>query len=282
MKNKPIKQLNKPNVPEENRNQADEIQEPRGIYSSLLVFNIRINKIELENIQGGNINQIIWQFFTRVWPNVWKFILAQMLIGVLVGGYIQYYSMSTITTVVDVIKIPDPTEMCIAQIKNVSTIPTILNTSIAFLDVYHKQSDELAYSLLNCHGKYYYLIEGASKQGKSTFGQNLFNQLIQKPNVLALYIPLDEDNPKNIFEKINKCNWKNFALATESIQRQNLNVQIILIVDNIQHAFKKEEIAAGLMSKFKNMKTYHLNFLYISSQNSVISKMEYYILLNYY
>jgi len=156
--------------------------------------------------------------------------------------------MTTITTVVVVIKIPDLTEICIDQMKNVSTIPIILNTSIAFLDIYHKQSDELADSLLNCHGKFYYLIEGASKQGKSTFGQNLFNQLIKKHDVLALYLPLDEDNPKHIFKKIDKCSWNNFELAADTILRESEKVQIIIIVDNIQHAFKKDEIAAGLMS----------------------------------
>ena len=188
-----------------------------------------------------------------------------------------------ITTTVETIKVPDQGLMCQDQIKILGKTPIInLETPIHFLDVYHKQTDELADSLLKCHGKYYYLIEGASKQGKSTFGQNLFNQLIKKPDVLALYMPLDEDNPKNIFDKIDKCNWNNFALAAESIQRESENVQIIMIVDNIQHVFKKDEIAEALMSRFKNMKTYQLNFLYISSENSVIWKMKYYILLIYY
>ena len=183
--------------------------------------------------------------------------------------------MTRITTVVDVVKTPDPTEMCINQIKHMAKLPISFNTPISFLDIYHKQSDELADSLLNCHGKYYYLIEGASKQGKSTFGQNLFNQLNKKTDVLALYIPLNPTNPQDIFGELEKCSWKNFPIAVKSIQRENPNIQIIIIVDNIQYAFENEKIAKELMGTFKNMKTYQLNFLYISSQNSVISKMEY-------
>ena len=71
-------------------------------------------------------------------------------------------------------------------------------------------------------------------------------------------------------------------MATKLILRENQYVQIIIIVDNIQHAFKKDEIAAGLMSIFKNMKAARLNFLYISSQNSVIWKMKFFIFLLYF
>ena len=197
-----------------------------------------------------------------------------MLFGVIVVGVMQFYSMSTVTTVVDVVKTPDPTEMCIDQIKNVSQTAIKLETKFQFIDVYKTKTIQLMSSLLNNRGAYYYLIEGDSKQGKSTFGQNLFNKLIQIPDVLALYLPLDEKDPENIFSDLYKCNWDNFRMATKSILRENQYVQIIIIVDNIQHAFKKDEIAAGLMSIFKNMKAARLNFLYISSQNSVIWKME--------
>ena len=214
--------------------------------------------------------------------NGFFFFLAQMLFGVIVVGVMQFYSMSTVTTVVDVVKTPDPTEMCIDQIKNVSQTAIKLETKFQFIDVYKTKTIQLMSSLLNNRGAYYYLIEGDSKQGKSTFGQNLFNKLIQIPDVLALYLPLDEKDPENIFSDLYKCNWDNFRMATKLILRENQYVQIIIIVDNIQHAFKKDEIAAGLMSIFKNMKAARLNFLYISSQNSVIWKMKFFIFLLYF
>ena len=67
-----------------------------------------------------------------------------MLIGVFIGAAFQYYSMSTITTVVDVIKTPNPSELCIDQLKNVSRTAIKLETKFPFIDIY-------------------YLIEGASK-----------------------------------------------------------------------------------------------------------------------
>lgn len=90
---------------------------------------------------------------------------------------------------------------------------------------------------------------------------------------------MDEDNPKNIFKRIDKCSWNNFELAADSILGENKNVQIIVIVDNIQHAFKKDEIAAGLMSIFKNMKTKRLNFLYISQRWSITLHFVFYLIL---
>ena len=169
-----------------------------------------------------------------------QFSLQQFLYGGLIILFIsltvQYFYLTRIANTV-----PDPTEMCIAQIKNVGQTAIKLGTKFKFIGVYEIQTNQLISSMLNNHCAYYYLIEGASKQGKSTMGQNLFNKLIQKPDVLALYIPLDDKDPENIFKKMDKCSWNNFEFAVDSIQRENQNVQIIIIVDNIQHTFENEK-----------------------------------------
>lgn len=175
---------------------------------------------------------------------------------------------------VELISTPDQTVLCHDQIKSLRKTPLDLNTTLPFIDIYHTQTEEIEQALLKVHGGYYYLLEGASKQGKSTFGMNLFNHLAKKQDVWPLYIALHADDPKNLYKKLDKCNGNVFEAALDKLQRENPTEQIIIIVDNIQHAFEKEEIAKGLLDAFKNMKTYRLNFLYISSQNSVISKME--------
>lgn len=201
-----------------------------------------------------------------------------MIGGLITAGY-NYWVLSNTITTVDVKNLPnatDPTALCMAQIKSLGRTPLKLdlNKKIKFLDVYENQTKKLLSSIEENEGIYNFLVEGASKQGKSTFGQNLHNIYISKnPQNFALYIELDPKDPENLFKKLNKCDWTNFEMALDLLQN-NTNTTILMIVDDIQHAFKTKEIASGLLGRFKNMKTSQLNFLYISSQNSVISKMK--------
>ena len=163
-----------------------------------------------------------------------------------------------------------------AQIKSLGRTPLKfhLNYKINFLDVYENQTKKLLSSIEENQGIYNFLVEGESKQGKSTFGQNLHNIYISKnSHNLALYFELFSEDPENLFSKLNKCDWTNFELALDLLQN-NTNTTILMIIDDVQHAFKTKEIASGLLGRFKKIKSSQLNFLYISSQNYVISKMK--------
>ena len=61
--------------------------------------------------------------------------------------------------------------------------------------------------------------------------------------------------------------------------QNNTDINILLILDNIQNTFKIEEIAAGLLGRFKKITTSRMSCLYISNQNSVLRKMSNFIFL---
>ena len=163
------------------------------------------------------------------------------------------------------------------QIKTLGTTPIQfeLMEKIKFLDVYQRQTEKCLDSIEENEGVYYFLVEGTSKKGKTTFGLNLHNQFIAKnTNNMALYIELDPKDPYNIFKKLNKCDWSNIEMALDLLLQNRADIWILMIIDNIQHAFQTQQIAAGLLGIFKNMKATRLSFLYISSQNSVFRRMK--------
>jgi len=205
-----------------------------------------------------------------------------MLLGVLIAGLITFLFAKNVNTVVEIFSVPNQINLCFEKIKIIGKTPISIKTPYPFINIYQMQMKNLINAMLNNHGKFYYLIEGASKQGKTIFGSNLLNQLINNPNVWCLYITLNKDDPKQIFQNMEECNWSVFGSAAAELQKINDLNQIFIIVDDIQTAFETKKIADGMFSLFKIMKNYQLNFLYISSQNSVTSKMELFIFLSTY
>ena len=157
--------------------------------------------------------------------------------------YIAFYikvsndiiSLPDVNTISQII-MTDSTLQCFHQLEVVGKRMVKLDTEINFIDIYHKQTEDLIFQIQSIQGKPLYLIEGVSKQGKSTFGKNLFNKVLGNQTFLAFYLPLNPGDPKNIFMKLNKCSWDNFPIAAESLQENN-KTSILIIIDNIQLAF---------------------------------------------
>ena len=113
-------------------------------------------------------------------------------------------------------------------------------------------------------------------QGKSTFGKILYNELIQNSKIFAFYIPLIGDNADNIFENLNKCSWKNFKSIINKYESEYN--QIVFIIDNIQLLFKIKK--TEIFSIFRNMRSKKVQFIFISSANSIIEDLRYNKLIN--
>ena len=227
--------------------------------------------------QNVNCFKRFCYFFVGLFGRVGAFILAQMLISVVLAGAIEFgktlYFYKNYSTSVEIVGTPDPTAICMEQIKLLGRTPLELTTSIEFLPIYKEQTDKQVRVIEQNKGPFFYLVEGASSQGKTIFCKNLHNKFINNPKNLALYIALDPKDPDNIFAKLNKCNWGNIENALSLIQ-DHTDISILIIVDDIQHAFQEKQIAEGLLGRFEILKSTKLNFLYISSKNSVVSKME--------
>lgn len=203
------------------------------------------------------------------------------MVSIFIGGFINagynYWTSSNVITTVDVKKLPnatDPTISCMEQIKTLGRtfLPLELRDDMKFFDIYNNQTGKLLSFIKQSQGSYFFLLEGVAKQGKSTYGKNLHNIFIDEDEKnIALYFELKPDNPQNLFRKLNKCDWNTFELALYLLQN-NTKTKILMVIDDIQYAFSTPLIAAGLFANFKSMKTTHLTFLYISSQNSVIRK----------
>jgi len=172
----------------------------------------------------------------------------------------------------------DDTYICTQSIKN-SQKPIDFQGPIAFIDFYHEIKSNLIEEINQNSGDFF-LFEGPSMQGKSTFAISLYNDLLKKSKdtpyyiksnsqkILPLYISLDSEEPKNIFKELNKCSWSNFLSIVKELKPQY--DKIIFIIDNFQLFFKTKQ--TDILSIFRNMKDNKVDFIFISSANSILKE----------
>lgn len=164
---------------------------------------------------------------------------------------------------------PDDNYYCRNSIIN-SRNPLDIETEIKMIDFYREIRSDLIKKMKE-DSQNFFVLEGPSMQGKSTFGKTLYNELIKNSQILSFYIEVDEEDPKNIFKKLEKCSWPNIELVVDKLASEYK--QIVFIIDSIQLLFetKKTEI----LSVFKKMRSSKVQFIFISSANSIIGRLRY-------
>ena len=95
---------------------------------------------------------------------------------------------------------PDDNYTCRESIKN-SRNPLEIETEIKMIDFYREIRIDLIKKMKE-DSQNFFLLEGPSMQGKSTFGKTLYNELIKNSNILPFYMEVDSGDPKNIFKKL--------------------------------------------------------------------------------
>ena len=102
--------------------------------------------------------------------------IIAIIVGLIIATFFtvsnEIKSMPNVNTTSAII-LEDPTLQCVDQLKLIGRNQINLDLDIDFIDVYHNQTNDLIYEIQNYKGKPFYLIEGASKERKSTFGKNL-------------------------------------------------------------------------------------------------------------
>lgn len=139
-----------------------------------------------------------------------------------------------------------------------------IETEIKMIDFYREIRSDLMNKTQN-----FFVLEGPSMQGKSTFGKTFYNELIKNSEILPFYF----ENPENIFEQLEKCSWNNFRLVIDELRNEHRKSykQIVFITDNIQLLFKANK--TEIFSVFKAMRSSKVQFIFISSANSIIGNL---------
>ena len=163
--------------------------------------------------------------------------------------------------------IPDDNYYCQRSIINSRNLLKI-ETTIQFIDFYKGIRKDLIERMKVDHDNFF-LLEGPSMQGKSTLGKTVYNELMKNSKILPIYIALGPEDPKNIFKNYDKCSWTNFQLNVNKLEDKY--DQIVFIIDNIQLLFKLEK--TEILGEFRNMKNFKVQFIFISSANSIIGSL---------
>ncbi len=151
-----------------------------------------------------------------------------------------------------------------------SRIPLQIETEIKMIDFYREIRSDLI-KRMEEDSQNFFLLEGPSMQGKSTFGKTLYNEFIKNSKILPFYIELDSEDPKNIFKKLEKCSWPNIELVIDKLGSEYK--QIVFIIDSIQLLFKEDK--TEILTVFKKMRSSKVQFIFISSANSIIGSLRY-------
>ena len=162
---------------------------------------------------------------------------------------------------------PDDNYYCQRSIINSRNLLKI-ETTIQFIDFYKGIRKDLIERMKVDHDNFF-LLEGPSMQGKSTLGKTVYNELMKNSKILPIYIALGPEDPKNIFKNYDKCSWTNFQLNVNKLEDKY--DQIVFIIDNIQLLFKLEK--TEILGEFRNMKNFKVQFIFISSANSIIGSL---------
>ena len=164
---------------------------------------------------------------------------------------------------------PDDNYACRKSIIN-SRNPLKIETEIKMIDFYRELRRDLI-KRMEEDSQNFFLLEGPSMQGKSTFGKTLYNELMKNSKVLPIYIELGTRDPENIFENFEKCSWANFKSIINKFESEYN--QIVFIIDSIQLLFKAKK--TEIFIDFRKMRNLHVQFIFISSANSIIGDLRY-------
>ena len=164
---------------------------------------------------------------------------------------------------------PDDNYTCRQSIID-SRNPLEITTEINMIDFYREMRTDLIKKMKK-DSENFFLLEGPSMQGKSTFGKTLYNELRKNSTILPFYIALGSKGPESIFQNFKKCSWSNFQFILNELKDKY--AQIVFIIDNIQLLFKLEKTEIFL--EFRNMRNFQVQFIFISSANSIIDRLRY-------
>ena len=164
---------------------------------------------------------------------------------------------------------PDDNYTCRQSIID-SRNPLEITTEINMIDFYREMRTDLIKKMKE-DSENFFLLEGPSMQGKSTFGKTLYNELRKNSTILPFYIALGSKGPESIFQNFKKCSWSNFQFILNELKDKY--AQIVFILDNIQLLFELEK--TEILLKFRNMRNFQVQFIFISSANSIIERLKY-------
>lgn len=168
---------------------------------------------------------------------------------------------------------PDDNYYCRRSIIN-SRRSLYIETEIQMIDFYKEIRRDLMEKMKE-DTQNFFVLEGPSMQGKSTFGKTLYNELIENKKILPFYVKLNSKDLENIFVGLEKCSWSNFILVIDKLGSDYIESykQIVFIIDNIQLLFKAKK--TEIFTVLNTIRSSKVQFIFISSANSIIGSLRY-------